>query len=107
VLLPVDADVTALTQDLRLLRVPLAKREITSEGQLKKPLNLQKLPPKGDQSDCYEYDKGDPKRSHIMPTGLSGRGSVTWLALDVKKSQERWIERRDRSDRILSLWAVA
>ena len=103
-LLPTSDDVTALAEDFRLLRVPLAKQEIASQGQLKEPLKFQKFPPKGDQSDAYEYDKSDPKRSHIMPTGISARGSVTWQALDIKKGQERWIERRDLSDRIVALW---
>jgi hypothetical protein len=48
------------------------------------------------------YDKDDPARSHIMPTGPSGRGSVIWLVLDDKVPREYLVERRDLADRLLT-----
>jgi hypothetical protein len=97
-------EVRSLAEDFRLLRVPLEKHEITSQGQLTAPLKLQRYPPKNDQTDLYEYSKADPKRAHIMPSGLSSSGSVMWQVIDLKKDQERWIERRSLSDRIIALW---
>jgi hypothetical protein len=100
-----DSDeIRALAEDFRLLRVPLEKHEITSEGQLTAPLQLLKYPPRHDQTNLYEYSKADPKRSHIMPSGISGRGSVMWRALDLKNDREQWIERRALSDRVIALW---
>src|SRR5260370_37305998 len=49
------------------------------------------------------YDPKDPSRFHIMPKGVSARGSAVWLALDVRNSRQHWIERRDLADRLLSL----
>jgi hypothetical protein len=52
----------------------------------------------------YSYDNEDPLRSHIMPTDISDRGSMQWLAIDIPDSlNQRWIERRDLSDRLLQL----
>src|SRR5438132_10790560 len=57
-----DTDETrALAEDFRLLRVPIEKHEITSQGQLTAPLQLRRYPPKNDPSDLYEYSKVDPK----------------------------------------------
>ena len=36
------------------------------------------------------YDPKDPGRFHIMPKGVSARGSAMWLALDVLNWQEHW-----------------
>jgi hypothetical protein len=87
--------------DLERLRMPIAKYEIAKEG--KKPLAMRAIPPNGDATDDRVYDKRDPARSHIMPSGLSSRGSVTWLALDHLTPREYWVERRDLSDRLLGL----
>jgi len=105
-LLPNDGVIEALQEDFRLLRVPIEKHEISSQGQLKAPLQLQRQPPQGKPSDLYEYDKTDPVRAHIMPRSVSRRGSVMWQVIDLKKNQDRWIERRELSDRILQLWGA-
>jgi hypothetical protein len=94
----------SLAEDFRLLRVPLEKHEIASQGQLNAPIQLQKIPPRNDQSDLYVYDKKDPRRAHIMPQGVSDRGSCMWLVTDIKKNQDRWIERRWLSDKIIDIW---
>jgi hypothetical protein len=39
-----------------------------------------------------------------MPSGFSARGSVMWQVIDLRAKTERWIERRDLSDRILDRW---
>jgi hypothetical protein len=96
-LAPDTDQLKALLQDLRLVRVPLEKHEIASQGQLQQPLQMQRRPPKGDSSDLYdlyEYSKTDPRRSHIMPAGYSQRGSIMWGVLDLHTNQEKWVERR-------------
>jgi hypothetical protein len=91
---------SAIFRDLELLRIPLEKHEIAKE----KPLTLTRNPPKNDSSDLYSYDPDDPTHSHIMPFGISARGSVTWHAIDLKTNSDKWIERRALSDQILDLW---
>jgi hypothetical protein len=69
---------------LELLRMPLEKHEIAKDRVLKQPVELSRAPPRGDASDQYTYDVGDPTRAHIMPFGLSERGSVCWQAIDLR-----------------------
>ena len=90
--------------DLELLRIPLEKHELAKDRELKEPLLLQKTPSRGDSNDIYVYSKDDPARAHIMPSGITERGSITWLVTDHRTSSSRWIERRWLSDRILDLW---
>jgi hypothetical protein len=92
--------------DLELLRMPIAKFEIAKEqgkDGITAPLRFYRMPPNGDTTDELWYDRKDPSRGHIMPTGLSPRWSVTWLALDHRGPLEYWVERRDLADRILKL----
>jgi hypothetical protein len=103
-LIPDTDEIRLLAEDFRLLRIPIEKHEITSQGQLTAPLQLQRFPPNNDHTDIYKYDKADPQRSHVMPSGLSSRGSIMWQVIDLKNNQERWIERRSLSDRIIALW---
>jgi len=94
---------STLFADLELLRMPIAKYEIARDKRMKEPLNLVANPPNNDASDERVYDRNDPRRAHFMPTGMSGRGSVTWLAIDHTAPREYWIERRDLADRLLAL----
>jgi hypothetical protein len=87
--------------DLELLRMPIAKYEIAKDDKLKQPLTMRAHPPNGTASDDRVYDKDDPARSHIMPTALSGRGSVAWQVLDHRASREYWVDRRELADRLL------
>jgi hypothetical protein len=103
-LVPDGSEFLALAHDLKLLRIPMEKHELPSDWDLEEPLQMRRQPPNNDATDIYEYDKGDPKRAHIMPWGLSPRGSLRWHVLDIKTGEERWIERRELSDRLLSLW---
>jgi hypothetical protein len=89
--------------DLELLRMPLAKFEIAKDNKLKKPLLMQRVPHSDDASDHAFYDSKDPARYHLMPRGMSPRGAVSWVALDHLVNSERWIERRDLSERLLAL----
>ncbi|HXW19100.1 MAG TPA: hypothetical protein VEK35_01185 [Roseiarcus sp.] len=95
-----------LERDLKLIRIPLEKYEIPDEGKLDGPTALARSPPNNDASDFYAYvPKKDPLRTHIMPSELR-EGSVSWQVLDpLAAVKERWIVRRDLSDRILALWA--
>jgi hypothetical protein len=91
-------------RDLELLRIPLEKHEIAKDRKLDQPLQMTKSPPNNDSTDYYSYDPKDHSRAHIMPAGLSSRGSMTWQAIDGTDQSSRWIERRPLSDRILDLW---
>jgi hypothetical protein len=89
--------------DLELLRIPLEKHELAKGNALKEPLILIRNPPKG-YGDIFPYVRGDPRRSHIMPMGISPRGSIMWQAIDVRARTAKWIERRTLSDQLLRLW---
>jgi len=95
----------ALTHDLRLLRVPLEKHEIAADRKLAEPLTMKRLPPSTNNTDTYTYSKNSATRAHIMPFGLSSRGSMTWEVIDIISNTTRWIERRALSERIMELWA--
>lgn len=100
---PDNKDFDIFAHHLRLLRVPLDKHEIPGDRSLKAPLRMARYPPKDDVSDAYEYSKDDPTRSHIMPSGVSHRGSVMWQVLDLTSSESFWIERRSLAERIIGL----
>jgi hypothetical protein len=88
--------------DFELLRMPIAKFEIAKDNKLEQPLPMLRVG--DDEAKPIEfYDPKDPSRFHIMPKGVSPRGSVVWLALDVRNSRQHWVERRDLADRLLSL----
>jgi len=88
--------------DLELLRITIAKLEIAKDNKLKQPLPMRRAG--DDKTKPIEfYDPKDPGRFHIMPTGVSARGSAVWLALDGRNLQQHWVERRDLSDRMLAL----
>jgi hypothetical protein len=87
--------------DFELLRMPIAKYEIAKDDKMKQPLTMRAYPPNGNATDDRVYDKDDPTRSHIMPTAVSGRGSVMWQVLDHSVPREYWVERRELADRML------
>jgi hypothetical protein len=89
--------------DLELLRMPMTKFEIAKDDKLKEPLPLQRTPANNDASDQTIYDSKDPARYHIMPSGMSPRGSAGWVALDHLTRREHWIERRDLAERLLAM----
>ncbi len=89
--------------DLELLRMPMTKFEIAKDDKLKEPLPLQRGPPNDDASDQTFYDSKDPARYHLMPNGLSPRGSAIWLALDHLTRRQYWVERRDLAERLLAM----
>ncbi len=99
-----DSDfLKALAHDFKLLRIPMEKYEIAQDQSLKSPLLMSSFPAKNGDIH-YSYDKNDLQRAHSMPTGISHRGSMQWLAIDISSGlTERWIERRDLSDRLLQL----
>ena len=69
---------------------------------MKQPLTMRAYPPSDSATDDRVYDKDDPARSHIMPRGLSGGGSVMWQALDHRVPREYWVERRELANRLLT-----
>lgn len=93
----------SLGHDLRLVRVPLEKHEVPQERKLEGALEFVREPRNGDTSDLSVYNKSDPTRSHIVPRGLSERGSFVWHVTDVVAKREYWVERKELSDRFLAL----
>lgn len=89
--------------DLELLRIPMTKFEIAKDKGLKETLALQRSQSAENTPSESFYDPKDPARYHIMPHGLSGRGSAIWLALDHRSRHEHWVERRDLGERVLAL----
>ena len=94
----------SLANDLRALRVTISKYEIAADRKLQGPLLMKAAG--ADDADAYEYRPGDPKRAHIMQTGLTARGSVVWQAVDgASINSPRSLERRSLSERTLQLWS--
>lgn len=97
----------ALAEDFRLIRIPLEKYEIPNDNKLTEPLALRSVPV-GKEDRLYYYDKDDSLRHHNIPRGISVRGSAMWFAISIAPvANERWIERRDLSDRFLACWPNA
>jgi hypothetical protein len=92
-----------LAHELRLLRIPLEKHEIAADRKLTEPLRMHRQPPNNDDTDSYEYSNNDARKAHIMPTGISSRGSVMWQVIDLQSNSSYWLERRDLSERIVAL----
>lgn len=92
----------AIFTDFELLRMPLAKFEIAKDNKLGQPLPMRRVG-EGETKPVEFYDPKDPDRFHIMPKGVSARGSAVWLALDGRNLLQHWVERRDLADRLLSL----
>jgi hypothetical protein len=94
--------IKAIHHDLRMIRIPLEKHEIAAEHKLGDAICMQRLPPNNDASDEYIYKPGDRARAHIMPTGVSPRGSIMWQVFDAKANRSYWLERRELSERIIA-----
>jgi hypothetical protein len=88
--------------DFECLRMPLAKFELPKDRRLKEPLPMG-IFGSGAAEPIEHYDPKDPMRVHKMPTRVSKSGSVKWFALDTSTLRQYWVERRDLSDRLLSL----
>jgi hypothetical protein len=100
-----DSPEVEIARILRLLRMPLDKHEIANGPGLKVPLAMERSPPSGEARDRYVYDRNDPTRGHIMPTGVSARGSLMWHAIDGATLEATWFERRTIADALLDAWA--
>jgi hypothetical protein len=96
---------TSLAHDLRILRVPLEKHEIATDNKLASSLKMQKHPPRNKEADIYIYSKSHKTRAHIMPMAVSRRGSLMWQVIDVVLDRTYWLERRELSERVVSLWS--
>ena len=92
---PTDNEFLKLAHELRLLRIPLEKHEIAADRKLPDPLLLIRTPSSDVANDYYEYSSSDPTKAHIMPSGISGRGSVMWQVIDATNAiKSFWIERK-------------
>jgi hypothetical protein len=97
------ANFSTVLRELELVRIPLEKHEIAKDVTLRAPLALTRRP-QTSANDEYVYASGDQMRAHIMPRGVSERGSIMWHVVDLKSEQCYWVERRRISDGILDLW---
>ncbi|MBN8915273.1 MAG: hypothetical protein J0I31_06720 [Rhizobiales bacterium] len=93
-----------LARELKLIRIPLEKHEIASDRRISGSLTLETGPDGSENRREYEYRTNDNTRSHIMPQGFSEKFSQMWHVIDVERSQSYWIERRELSDRFMSIW---
>ena len=87
---------------LRLLRVPMEKMQIAGDWSLKEPLEMYSTGQDDEPVFRGYYDKDDPLKAHIMPSGLSRRGSCTWQAIELPAKKSVWIERQGLSDAFLN-----
>jgi hypothetical protein len=104
-LMPNNDEFESLAHHLRLLRIPIEKHEIPGDRKLTQPLMMRRYPPNDEARDSYEYSKDDQTRSHIMPSGISKRGSVIWQVIDIASNESFWIERRSLSERVLAIFS--
>jgi len=96
-------DTESIFRALELVRMGIDKHEVPKDYTLHGPLQFVKVG-EGNEAKSYDYDKKDPMRAHIMPMGVSQRGSLQWRVIDLRNKRELWIERRELSDSILELW---
>jgi hypothetical protein len=80
---------------------PFFETLIAKDRDITTPLQMVR---RGDTAASYVYDPKDRKRAHIMPGGLSERGSTMWEVIHLRGNTSYWIERRRLSDQILKLW---
>ncbi|MGX8882118.1 hypothetical protein ACWWD9_02775 [Methylovorus sp. SPW-M1] len=104
-LAPGADDFNRLMTDLELLRMPLEKHEIAKDYKLAEPLVMRRMPSRPDDVD-FIYDKTDKQRAHIVPSGISERGSYMWSIVDIKAKTERWVEWRVLSDLFLDVFTA-
>ncbi|MBR0823009.1 hypothetical protein [Bradyrhizobium liaoningense] len=98
------SDLDLLLHDLELVRVPLDKFELRRERKLEAPLEMFTVPYVDGMNDVSTYDRTDPNRALIMPTGLSSvTGSYGWLTSDWQDGGAKWLYRRDIADTFLTL----
>lgn len=99
-----DTEFKNLFRDFEILRVTLDKHELPKDNQLRQPLQMERTPKVEGSADSYTYDRSDTKRGHIMPSGISQRGSIMWFATDPASNESGWIERQELSDRLIALF---
>ncbi|MBL8708081.1 MAG: hypothetical protein JNL25_02710 [Rhodospirillaceae bacterium] len=96
----------SIARDLKLIRIPIDKHEIAEEQRIGGSLRFKRYPAQADDTEEHTYSPSDPTRSHIMPSGVSARGSIQWLVTDTKSMQSYWLERVSLADRLLEHWAI-
>lgn len=104
-LAPQNAKFQTLSHELRLLRVPIEKHQIAADNRIDGEIVLETGPVGSDNIKEYVYKKEDKDRSYVVPTGITERFSVEWVAIDTQNGRSFWIERRYISDKFLSIWS--
>ena len=101
---PSSAMWSDLATHVTRLRVAFEKHQIAHD--LGRTMWMQRVPAKPDEPPLI-YDGTDSERSIILPSGISSRGSCTWMVTDPKRRVSYWVERLDISQRVLRLWTLA
>jgi hypothetical protein len=96
----------ALAHDFRLLRIPMEKHEIAADRKITGPLIMQSRADASGTVGQYEYSSHSKLKAHIMPAGISPRGSAMWHVTDVQAKSACWLERRGLSERVVALWTA-
>ncbi|WP_213684704.1 hypothetical protein [Roseicyclus sp.] len=92
-----------LFHDIEIIRIPLAKYQIAKDKKLTGPLYFDLKGSNSAAEKSATYDNTDRQRTHHLPRSISERGSAQWCTVDVTgEEQQRWLERRDISDRFLN-----
>lgn len=99
-----DNDFDLLAHQLRLVRVPLEKMQIAADNALTAPLQMIQGEEGAENARLYTYTKGDPNRAHMLPTGMSRRGSASWHVIDIPAKKSYWVERQEISDLFLKVF---
>jgi hypothetical protein len=87
--------------DFELLRMPIAKFELAKDNKLKQPLPMRRVSVTTKLNRLSSMILKTPADSISCPKG--SRRVAAWLALDIRNSQQHWVERRALADRLLSL----
>lgn len=98
----------AVFSDLDPIRMAIDKHEIAKDRAFDAPIEMVRMPARGDASDDHIYDPSDKQgKSHIAPVAVFPNGSLGWHVIDARNKSSRWVDRRGLSDRILKLNQIA
>lgn len=101
-----NADLKSLHDDIKVIRVPLAKNEIADDRRLAaEGLELVRV---GNENDVVVYDRVNKVPYHPSLQVNIQTGSFGWKAIDLRNGAlEREFYRRDLSDRLLHVIETA
>ncbi|MDQ0421109.1 hypothetical protein J2045_002136 [Peteryoungia aggregata LMG 23059] len=87
-----------LHDEFKLVRIPLAKLEIANAKLAEPELMLQKFGGEEEEPESYIADA-----SYIIHRAVcTSTGAIQWMAIDIKKKANVWINRHNLSDKLLA-----